>query len=72
LKTWKALTIKQKGMLLGKTSKKGTPLGHPLILKTCLHVKHFHLEPPTKKEEAKEAKPKGMLWISMPLRGNKT
>jgi hypothetical protein len=52
------LTTKQKGMLLGETSRKDTSLGHLLILKACLHVKQLHLEPLAKKKN-KRGKAKG-------------
>jgi hypothetical protein len=53
---------------LGKTSREDTKhhVDVPLISKTHLHVEHFHLKPPAKKE-GKEIKPKGTPRILMPL-----
>jgi hypothetical protein len=58
LKTWKGPDNEAKGNFLGKTSKKDMPLGHLLILRTCLHVKYLHLEPPTKKNRSRGSKAK--------------
>jgi hypothetical protein len=54
LKTWKGRSNEAKRKVSQRNIEKGyqKPLGHPLILRACLHVEHPRLEFPTKKEKA--------------------
>jgi hypothetical protein len=56
LKTWKGEKNEAKKKVFERNIEKGyqKPLGHPLILKTHMHVKHLHLKPPTKKKRRKK------------------